>query len=247
MQLSYLDRPSTVKSEQRLPSRIASFYRWLHRWHAQTGDVHPSTPYFARKQKVSERTIYRWLAVLRDREYIVSEVDAGVERRIIPQKPPQSVRSLRAKMSGDRQGSLSGVPTSYCADASEATTEDVQAPAVRSFEKVSAGADGVSTLCQEGVPQSVAVGLVVKHGPHAVQAAILAYRQAKNVRNVVGWLVRAIERRYQFVSESPKKDSSGASKRVFVSPPPPPAVDGLVGKAAFDSLRSKLSLAGRVS
>ncbi len=48
-----------------LPSRVGSFYRWLHRWHSETNDLHACTGYFARKQKVTERTVYRWLAVLR--------------------------------------------------------------------------------------------------------------------------------------------------------------------------------------
>jgi hypothetical protein len=72
----------------RLPRRIASFYRWLCRWHSQTEDLHASTPYYAWKQGVSERTIYRWLHRLRADGYLSSEVDIGVERRLTPLLPP---------------------------------------------------------------------------------------------------------------------------------------------------------------
>ena len=65
-----------------------SFYRWLHRWHTQTGLVAPSTGYLAHKQGKTERTIYRWLSELRSCSYIATEVESGVARRIVPLVAP---------------------------------------------------------------------------------------------------------------------------------------------------------------
>ena len=64
-----------------------SFFCWLCRWHEQTGDVSPSTAYLARKQRKSERTVYRWLAQLRAAQLVAVEVVAGVERSIVPLAP----------------------------------------------------------------------------------------------------------------------------------------------------------------
>ncbi len=72
----------------RLSSGAESFYRWIWRWHEQTGDVHPSTGYFARKQRVTERTVYNWLRALKQAGRIQTEVEEGIERRIIPVVPP---------------------------------------------------------------------------------------------------------------------------------------------------------------
>ena len=68
------------------PSAL-SFYRWLCRWHAQTGEVYASTRYLARKQRRTERTVYRWLAELRDAGCIAVEVAQGVQRSIVPLIP----------------------------------------------------------------------------------------------------------------------------------------------------------------
>jgi hypothetical protein len=227
----------------RLPRRIASFYRWLHRWYGETGDLHASTGYYAYKQGVCERTVYRWLQRLRADGYITSEVTPGVEREITPQAPPPSVQ--RRKMSGVRQGKMSGVPTYKTLYAHDASTppDVVTPPASEVSDAVSAVADELALV---GIPAQVAVHLVASHGLKAAKNALEAYQRAQKVQNPAGWVIRAIERRYQNV---PKGSSEGrtAVKTVVVRVPPPPrSVEGLQGKAAFDSLRSKLALAGRI-
>ena len=77
-----------------------SFYRWLYRWHSQTGCVCPSTGYLAHKQGKTERTVYRWLAELRSCSYIATEVDSGVSRRIVPLVEP-STRPGRSRLGTD--------------------------------------------------------------------------------------------------------------------------------------------------
>jgi hypothetical protein len=235
MNTSYPVTAQLVNVELVLPPRIASFYRWLHRWHSQTSDLHASTGYFARKQKVTERTIYRWLAVLRRLGYIQTEQQLGVERRITPvlEAPPAPPKRHKQspKMSGVCQGSVSGVSSSIASDALDASTPDPEA---------------VAALRAEGVPQPLADQVAARHGRQAVKNAVSAYRQTvKNVRNPVGWLVRAVEQRYQPVPGTASEGRRRASVAVSV-PPRPVSVDGLQGKAAFDALRGKLALAGRV-
>ena len=75
----------------------ASFYRWLYRWHAQTGMVAPSTGYLAHKQRKTERTIYRWLSELRSCAYIATEVESGVARRIVPLVAPPAAGRRRVQ------------------------------------------------------------------------------------------------------------------------------------------------------
>lgn len=168
-----------------LPSRILSFYRWLRRWHSQTQDIHASTGYFARKQGVSERTIYRWLAALRRAGYIRTVQVVGVERRITPVAPV--VPSPGPKKAGVRQGSVSGVTPYREIDAVYAKTTTCQKPVspdgdeVKSVKAVSADADGGLTgdLIQRGVSPFMAVHLVSVHGSEVVreQLEALPYRK----------------------------------------------------------------------
>jgi hypothetical protein len=224
----------------RLPRRIASFYRWLCGWHSQTDDLHASTPYYAWKQGVSERTIYRWLHRLSADGYISTEVDVGLERRITPLAPAPP----RQKMSGVRQGKMSGVSSSIRSYAYNASTgHDVVKPAASEVsEAVSAVADEVIAV---GVPQPVAVKLVASHGVQAAKNALEAYRKAQRVQNPAGWVIRAIERRYQNVPKSLSEGQRRPQSVLVTLPPRPSSVDGLQGKAAFDALRSKLGLSGR--
>jgi hypothetical protein len=240
MAIAYLtDGPSV--NLRPLPRRVASFYRWLKNWHSQTQDLHSSTPYYAWKQGVSERTIYRWLRVLQSGGYISTEVDCGLERRITPLAPAPP----RQKMSGVRQGKMSGVPSYKCSYAYKASTgrDVVTPPASEVLEAVSAVADEVVAV---GVPQPVAVRLVASHGVQAAKNALEAYRKAQRVQNPAGWVIRAIERRYQSVPKCSAEAQRKVNTVTVNLPPPPSSVNGLQGKAAFDSLRSKLALAGRV-
>jgi len=240
MATAYLTDVSPVNLRP-VPRRVASFYRWLKNWHSQTADLHASTPYYAWKQGVSERTIYRWLRILHAAGYISTEVDAGIERRITPLAPAPP----RQKMSGVCQGKMSGVPSYKCSYAYKASTgKDVVKPTASEVsDVVSAVADEVVAV---GVPQPVALNLVASHGTKAVRNALEAYRNAQNVQNAPGWVIRAIQRRYQSVPESVSEGQRRAGPHIVRLPPPPAAVNGLQGKAAFDALRSKLALAGRV-
>jgi hypothetical protein len=227
----------------RLPRRIASFYRWLCRWHSQTEDLHASTPYYAWKQGVSERTIYRWLHRLYADGYLSSEVDIGVERRLTPLAPPPPPPPK--KLSGVCQGKMSGVlPYKRLYAYTTPTQADVVTPPASELsEAVSAVAGEVIAV---GVPQPVAVRLVASHGVQAAKNALEAYRKAQRVQNPAGWVIRAIERRYQSVPESVSEGQRRAKPHIVRLPPPPVSVNGLQGKAAFDALRSKLALAGRM-
>jgi hypothetical protein len=226
----------------RLPRRVASFYRWLCRWHSQTEDLHASTPYYAWKQGVSDRTIYRWLRILQAAGYISKEVDCGIERRITPLVPSPP---LPKKLSGVRQGKMSGVLPYKCSYAYKASTgRGVVTPeASEVLDVVSAVADEVMAV---GVPQPVAVKLLASHGVQAAKNALESYRKAQRVQNPAGWVIRAIERRYQSAPESVSEGQRSAKPHIVRLPPPPVSVNGLQGKAAFDALRSKLALAGRV-
>jgi len=114
-------RPSVLYGEgnvsaSRLSSGASSLLRWLSRWYSQTEEaLFPSTAYIARKQKRSERTVYRWLAELRSSGCVQTETVPGVERRIVPQVAPADCpkptrRLFRCKkMSGVLSGVLSGV------------------------------------------------------------------------------------------------------------------------------------------
>ena len=189
MDTSYLALASPVNPVLTpLPSRILSFYRWLRRWHSQTQDIHASTGYFARKQGVSERTIYRWLAALRRAGYIRSVQVVGVERRITPLAPMAAPPG--PKKAGVRQGSVSGVTPYRASDAvyAETTTCKKRVQKVspdgdesKRVEAVSAGADGglVGRLVQRGVSPFMAVHLVSVHGGEVVreQLEAIAYRK----------------------------------------------------------------------
>ena len=217
-----------------LPSRLASFYRWVWKLSQQEGFCWACTGYLARKQGVTERTIYRWLKDLRRFGFISSEQTPGVERRITPHKEPIRPR----KMSGVRQGSVSGVSSSSSSDAlKEAATGNTAAAAgVEYFPDVEA----VASLRAVGMSDAVASRIVCSQGRKAVLDAVAAFRAAKNVRNPVGWLVRAVEQRYCHV---PKDASEGSMKarRVPVVLEPVVSSTGLQGYAAVVAMRERLT------
>jgi hypothetical protein len=231
--------------------RIGSFYRWLHRWHGQTNDLHACTGYFARKQQVSERTVYRWLAVLRSQGYIATEQTIGVERRITPllEAPPKR-RQFRTnrqktvpKMSGVCQGSVSGVSSLIASDALKDTTTAANTKGAAGVQPVP-DVEAVAALRSAGVSDAVASRIVCAKGRKAVLDAVTAYRAARNVRNPVGWLIRAVEQRYCHV---PKDAPEGPrmARRVPVVVPPVVSSTGLEGYAAFAAMRDRLTGKGR--
>ena len=184
-----------------LPSRLASFFSWLWKLSQQEGFCWACTGYLARKQGVTERTIYRWLADLRRLGYISTEQTPGVERRITPQKEP----SRPKRMSGVRQGSMSGVSSSRDSDALEAPTASPpdQAGAVPTRpepvgqpEKAEQASPVVNCLLGLGVSPVIAPALVAQHGEAAVLAQVeaLPYRKP---RNEAATLVASVLQRWQ--------------------------------------------------
>ncbi len=201
-----------------LPSRLASFARWLHRWYSDTQDLHARTRYFARKQGVTERTIYRWLAHLRRGGWIASEQTVGVERRITPlREPPPKPRkfhtkrpSASGKMSGVCQGSVSGVSSLIVSDALKDAPSAQPAnlagavstrpqPADETHDK-SCNAEQPSAVVHRllalGVSPLIAPQLVRAHGEAAVLAQVEALPHRK-ARNLAATLVASILNRWQ--------------------------------------------------
>ncbi len=217
-----------------LPSRLASFYRWVWKLSQQEGFCWACTGYLARKQGVTERTIYRWLKDLRRFGFISSEQTPGVERRITPHKEPIRPR----KMSGVRQGSVSGVSSSIGSDAlKEAATANTSAAA---GVEHSPDVEAVAALRSAGVSEAVASRIVCAQGRKAVLDAVAAFRAARNVRNPVGWLVRAVEQRYCHVPKDAPEGSRKA-RRVSVDVPAVVSSTGLQGYAAVVAMRERLT------
>jgi hypothetical protein len=217
-----------------LPSRLASFYRWLWKLSQQEGFCWACTGYLARKQGVSERTVYRWLKDLRRLGFISSEQTPGVERRITPHKEPSRPR----KMSGVRQGSVSGVSSSSGSDAlKEAATANTAAAA--GVER-SPDVEAVAALRSAGLSEAVASRIVCEQGRKAVLNAVAAYKAARNVRNPVGWLIRAVQERY---CQVPKDALEGVRKARTVPVVVEPVVSstGLHGYAAVVAMRERLT------
>jgi hypothetical protein len=82
--------------------------------------------------------------------------------------------------------------------------------------------------------------LIVERGRQAALDAVAAYRAARNVRNPVGWLIRAVEARYR---PAPKQAPEGPQKarRVPVVVPPVVSSTGHHGYAAFVAMRERLT------
>ena len=222
----YLVFPQGVEAPSPLPSRVASFYRWLYRWYTETGDLHACTGYYARKQGVSERTVYRWLALLRSLQFITTEQTPGVERRITPHLPPPKTRPKTPKnvrgMSGVRVRGSSSIP-----DALEASTtgvpETVTHPALEVIHSGADDAEGrevVSALADVGVLPVVAVHLVKRYGLDPVRVQLEAMKH-RTVRDRAGALVASIRNNWPLPSAMVKQQQEArklalrASERAF--------------------------------
>jgi len=117
-----------------------------------------------------------------------------------------------------------------------ATGNTAAAAGVEYFPDVEA----VASLRAVGMSDAVASRIVCSQGRKAVLDAVAAFRAAKNVRNPVGWLVRAVEQRYCHV---PKDASEGSMKarRVPVVLEPVVSSTGLQGYAAVVAMRERLT------
>jgi Helix-turn-helix domain len=184
MEVATLHADGLSVNLRRLPSRVLSFCRWLHRWYRQTGDVHPSTKYLARKQGVTERTIYRWLRQLREAGYIVCDVLIGVERQIEPANPLPK----RARVSGVRQSSCQGSydSTQYTQDTTPSSPDPQQ-----QHEPDPKTAVVVQELQSHGVSRPVALQLAAVPGPEECrrQMEVLPLRKPEDP---AAMLVKAI-------------------------------------------------------
>jgi hypothetical protein len=100
--------------------------------------------------------------------------------------------------------------------------------------------EAVASLRDAGVSEAVASRIVCEQGRKAVLDAVAAFRAARNVRNPVGWLIRAVEQRYCHV---PKEAAEGSMKarRVPVEVPPVVSSTGLQGYAAVVAMRERLT------
>jgi hypothetical protein len=182
-----------------LSRSCTSFYRWLYRWYKQTGDVSPSTRYFARKQGKTTRTVYRWLSDLESAGAIIRQVEQGVERSIVPLVPPPSAEKCHRSCHPKCHRSIP-----YDADTQE--TQQHQARCVESSASKLSGLGGTQSqsatpvqsiaenpprtllekrisedLISAGVAVPVALHLVATEPERAAeQLAALPYRQAKD-------------------------------------------------------------------
>lgn len=222
MSTLYLVFPTGEKNPSPLPARIGSFYRWLHRWYSETGDLHASTVYYARKQGVSERTVYRWLAKLRTLEYISTEQTPGVERRITPHlEPPKQRRNVRG-LSGVRVRGSSSI-TDACEASTTGTTatvaqvepEEAPAAVVGPEER-----EAVSAVADEGVVPAVAAALVRRYGVQLVRVQLDALKH-RTVRDRAAALVASIRQNWPIPAvmerkqEEQRKAAQRASERAF--------------------------------
>lgn len=204
---------------QGLSCVLLSTYRWVYRWWRQTGDVHASTPYLAKKQGISERTVYRRLAALRKAGVLEADVTPGVERRLRPVLPPPQKHRLKSALperksttftpivSGVNVRGVSGVTPyrdSYALTLEDTTNKQSTGALTDQTEKtegrVEARSEGaaraadselVKTLASVGVLVSTARKLVQVHGEDAVRSQLTALPH-RSARDRAAVLVKSI-------------------------------------------------------
>jgi hypothetical protein len=103
-----------------------------------------------------------------------------------------------------------------------------------------ADVEAVAALRSAGLSDVVASRIVCEQGRKAALDAVGAYMAARNVRNPVGWLIRAVEQRYRHV---PKDALEGVRKARTVPVVVEPVVSstGLHGYAAVVAMRERLT------
>lgn len=187
--------PATVPTVNLTPG-AASLLRWVCRWHSQTGDVHASTSYLARKQRKSERTVYRWLAELRQAGAVSCDVEQGIMRRIVPLiDAPTQRRAARSSakpspaappVSGVVSHVVSGVVSGVLSSNTDALTQETS---------TGSSSGVVASLIREGVTAAAAAQLVADQGEAEVreQLEALPHRKARDRAAV---LVQSIRQRW---------------------------------------------------
>lgn len=228
---------------QGLSCVLLSTYRWFYRWWRQTGDVHASTPYLAKKQGISERTVYRRLAALRRAGLLETDVTPGVERRLRPVVPPPPKHRLRAAspgrkstnfvsiVSGVNVRGMSGV-TPY-RDSDALTLEDTtnrqrtgtlpadlknkgeHVEAESTGAAVAADSEMVKAMAALGVLLSTARKLVQVHGEDSVRSQLQALPH-RSARDRAAVLVKSIRESWAVpaaVVEKHEKQHKDAQRR----------------------------------
>lgn len=228
---------------QGLSCVLLSTYRWVYRWWRQTGDVHASTPYLAKKQGISERTVYRRLAALRKAGVLEADVTPGVERRLRPVLPPPPKHRMRAAsferksttfapiVSGVNVRGMSGVTPyrdSYALTL-EDTTRQQSTGALPEDPKnqqkrvevqstgaaIAADSELVQAVTALGVLVSTARKLVQVHGEDAVRSQLQALPH-RSARDRAAVLVKSIRESWSVpaaVVERQEKQHRDSEKR----------------------------------
>lgn len=224
----------------RLSTGAGSLLRWLSRWFSQTEEpLFPSTAYIARKNKRTERTVYRWLAELRAAGCVQSETIPGIERRIVPLVPPEDCpkpkrRALRStKMSGVVSGVMSGV-LSLLADAcTEKRQQQAEHERASRPERLTAAPGSqvsaapmdseltglVGELVRVGVSVSTAQTLIASYGEEVcrLQLQALSHRKAADKSAVLVASIRGSWAIPQVVKESAQKAQKALVRVAVVS------------------------------
>lgn len=165
-----------------LSSNCVSFYGWLYRWYQETGDVSPSTPYLARKQRRTQRTIYRWLTDLEAVGAIRREVSQGVERSIVPLLAPPPKQRRRSPVNSHPGARYRAEPTPIVSGVSDTkmSGQCQGSSCIDSLRINSTTQTGVvASLVAEGVLKHVAVQLVEQLGEDPVQEQLQALPHRK--------------------------------------------------------------------
>jgi predicted DCC family thiol-disulfide oxidoreductase YuxK len=100
--------------------------------------------------------------------------------------------------------------------------------------------EAVASLRAAGLTDAVASRIVLEKGRRAALDALAAYKAARNVRNPVGWLIRAVEQKYRHVPKD-APEGSRMARRVLVVVPPVVSSTGAQGYAAFAAMRERLT------
>ena len=195
----------TNRVTPKLSRVVISTWRWLWRWQNQArkagNRLYPSTRYLAKNQGVTERTMYRRLAALKEAGALASEVVEGVVRFLQVLGPPPEPKLSRSKSSGVMGRRASEVEAKKCQGSlpyretqSTGVTQEVQQQ-IRKPEHDPA----VVEILEKGAglpePDALAIAAEVRRegwSVERVKAAISAYREAKGVRTPGGWLRAAI-------------------------------------------------------
>ncbi len=191
---------------KRLSAAVLSTWRWLWRWQAEAEKrgkrLYPSTGYLARKQGVTERTMYRRLAALREAGALAVEVVEGVIRFLQVLGPPPREKALASKSSGVKARRMSEVEARTCQGSipyreTQGTelTQDKQQQKPAEPEVDVAALEVLEKEAQLQPEDARSIAQEVKRegwSIERVKRAVAAFREARGVKTPGGWLRAAI-------------------------------------------------------